>query len=134
MTFKNMIPMLNVSQLETSLEFYEKALGFQVVSPTEAIASWRWANIRSGNVELMLSESDCEMSLKQGIHPHEDTSWPCIYYFYPNNIGELHKQLIQQGFSPTRLEVTDYGMREFSLQDPDGHMLSFGEDANLKDS
>ena len=35
---------------------------------------------------------------------------------------------IANGYQPTPLQVTIYGMREFSLTDPDGHMLSFGQD------
>jgi hypothetical protein len=35
---------------------------------------------------------------------------------------------IANGYQPTPLQVTSYGMREFSLVDPDGHMPSFGQD------
>ena len=35
---------------------------------------------------------------------------------------------IANGYQPTPLQVTSYGMHEFSLVDPDGHMLSFGQD------
>ena len=130
MTLNNLIPMLNVSNIEASLKLYKRALNFDVVSPMEMVQEWRWTTIRSGDTKLMLSESNCDINLKKDINPHADTSWPCIYYFYPDDVAALHTYLTQHGFQPTPLEVTDYGMREFSLQDPDGHMLSFGEDAN----
>jgi uncharacterized glyoxalase superfamily protein PhnB len=41
----------------------------------------------------------------------------------------LYAHVIAEGFEPTPLQVTVYGMREFSLIDPDGHVLSFGQDS-----
>jgi uncharacterized glyoxalase superfamily protein PhnB len=130
MKLTNLIPMLNVSNIETSLDFYEKALGFQIVSPTDAVKEWRWAAIRSGNTELMLSESRCDLRQKKGIDPHSDASWPAIFYFYPDDVTTLHAHVSREGYKPTPLHVTLYGMKEFSLQDPDGHVLSFGQDSD----
>lgn len=130
MMLKNLIPMLNVANIEASLEFYRKALGFEIVSSPDAVKEWRWAMIRSGATELMLSESDCDLELKQGIDPQHSTDWPVIFYFYPDDVSQLHQKVTQAGFNPTELVDTLYGMTEFSLQDPDGHVLSFGQDTD----
>ncbi len=61
--------------------------------------------------------------------PHVDRNWRSIFYFYPDDVMGLYAHVIAQGFKPTPLVVTTYGMREFSLIDPDGHVLSFGQDA-----
>jgi len=78
----------------------------------------------------MLSESQCDLGLKKEIDPHSDTSWPAIFYFYPDDVLALHEHVTQEGYKPTPLQVTFYGMKEFSLQDPDGHVLSFGQDSD----
>ena len=122
--------MLNVTDIHKSVQFYQTGFGFDVVSDPEYIDEWRWATIKSGDVELMLSESEGNPGLSQGINPHENVDWPCIYYFYPDNVEVLYQHIIQQGFKPTQLETTFYGMQEFSIQDPDGHILSFGQDNN----
>ena len=129
MRLKNLIPMLNVSNLEASLAFYRSALGFEVVSPKEALEEYRWGIIRSGDTELMLSETDSALGLRKDIDPQQNTSWPTIFYFYPDDVEALYRSVTGKGFKTTPLEVTFYGMKEFSLQDPDGHMLSFGQDA-----
>ena len=129
MKLKNLIPMLNVNDIKTSLGFYESALDFKVVSDPSAVEEWRWATIRSGETEIMLSESETDLGLVKKIDPHECTTWPVIFYFYPDNVTQLYQHIKDCGYHPTSLTTTIYGMKEFSIQDPDGHMLSFGEDA-----
>jgi len=128
MRLKNLIPMLNVSDIEASLTFYREALFFEVVSDPNAVQEWRWATIRSGETELMLSETESPPKLIKEVDPQECTDWPAIFYFYPDDVLQLHAHVTKAGFMPTPLVDTIYGMKEFSLQDPDGHMLSFGQD------
>ncbi len=130
MTLTRLIPMLNVSDIDNSIEFYREALGFDVVSPRELVADWRWATIRSGAVELMLSETGSAPGMRTSVDPHANTSWPAIFYFYPDDVSTLFAEVIRKGYQSTPLEVTHYGMLEFSVQDPDGHVLSFGQDAD----
>ena len=132
MKLQQLIPMLNVSNIGASLEFYQTAFGFEVVSDPAAVSDWRWATIRSGATELMLSESRRDPGEKRIADPHRDTDWPAIFYFYPDDGVALYAHIIGNGFEPTALEVTHYGMREFSLTDPDGHVLSFGQDADAQ--
>ena len=130
MTLTRLIPMLNVSNIDKSVGFYREALGFEVVSDPALVSEWRWATIRSGDVELMLSETGSAPGLRTTVDPHANTSWPVIFYFYPDDVSALFAEVIRKGYQSTPLEVTHYGMLEFSLQDPDGHVLSFGQDAD----
>ena len=129
MKLKHLVPMLNVSNIDDSLDFYQQACGFEVVSDPAAVRDWRWASIRSGYTELMLSESGQAAVETKISDPHVDSNWPAIFYFYPDDVVGLYAYVIAQGFKPTPLVVTTYGMREFSLIDPDGHVLSFGQDS-----
>ena len=128
MTLHNLIPMLNVGDIEASLDFYREALDFEVVSDPAAVKQWRWATIRSGYTELMLSQSETPPRIEP-IEPQRSSAWTCLFYFYPDDVSRLYAQVIARGYRPTAMIDTHYGMREFSLQDPDGHMLSFGQDA-----
>ena len=129
MPLKNLVPTLNISDIEASLEFYREALGFDVVSDPAAVREWRWATIRSGYTERMLSEARHAPPADKSTGPRDDSDWPVIFYFYPDDVVALYAQVIAQGFEPNPLEATFYGMREFSLTDPDGQVLSFGQDS-----
>ena len=130
MKLTQLIPMLNISNLEASLDFYEKALGFKVVSSKEDLKEWHWGIIRSGDTELMLCETHTDLGLAKDIDLERDDSWPVIFYFYPDDIEELHRHITGNGYQTTPLEVKFYGMKEFSMQDPDGHVLTFGQDVD----
>ena len=120
--------MLNVSDIKLSLSFYKEAFDFDIVSDTTGIDKWKWATIRSGDTFLMLSETPTGPHFKhEDVHP-ERTDWPCIYYFYPDDIDALYQHLLDSGYTPTDLHETFYGMNEFSIRDPDGHLLSFGQE------
>ena len=127
MALKNLIPMLKVSDIEASLEFYRDAFDFKLVSNPDAVKEWQWATIRSGWTELMLSQTESPPKPVVDHDPHASTAWSAIFYFYPDDVARLYAQVIARGYKPTPLAVTTYGMREFSLPDPDGHLLSFGQ-------
>jgi catechol 2,3-dioxygenase-like lactoylglutathione lyase family enzyme len=130
MRIKRLTPMLNVSDIERSLDFYQKLAGFELVSPRETVAQWRWAWIKSGDGELMLSESGGPATRVDQSDSSRDEGWPAIYYFYPENVVDLHTEVKRQEFQVSDLRVTFYGMKEFEVQDPDGHILWFGQETD----
>ncbi len=122
--------MLNVSDIEQSLDFYSRALGFALISDPSAVRSSRWATVRSGNAELMLSEFRHAAIAQKTGNPRRDRDCSVVFYFYPDDVVALYAHVIASGFEPSPLEVTGYGMREFSLADPDGHLLCCGQHAD----
>lgn len=93
----------------------------------EDLAHFRWGIIGCNGTELMLSESENapqipKLDLLQSGH------WAVNFYFYPPDIKGLHAHLEDIELAPTSSCNTGYGMTEFSVQDPDGHILSFRAD------
>ena len=130
MRIKRLTPMLNVSDIDRSLDFYQKLAGFELVSPRQAVDQWRWAWIRSGDGELMLSESGGPATRVDQSDASRDEGWPAIYYFYPENVVDLHAEVKRKEFQVSDLRVTFYGMKEFEVRDPDGHILWFGQETD----
>jgi uncharacterized glyoxalase superfamily protein PhnB len=130
MRVKRLTPMLNVAYIERSLKFYQEVAGFELRSPREAVKQWRWASIQSGACELMLAESGGPARQLAQIQSQDEDGWPVIYYFYPEDVVALHGELRQKNFAVGDLRVTFYGMKEFELRDPDGHILWFGQETD----
>ena len=119
-----MISMLNVVDIEKSLNFYEDTLGFERLNTDEELKNWKWASIKSGEVRLMLTQN------KGPVHPEDEHDFNVAFYFYLDDVVALHEKLSREGYPITNLTVTFYRMKEFSLKDPDGHYLSFGQESD----
>jgi len=115
MKMRRLIPMLPVSSMPASVNFYQQ-LGFSVEQRNDG---WRWAMLRFGECRLMVDES---------INTRPAAPRCCVIYLYPDDIVEYHRQVRSNGLSVPDLEVTFYGMTEFRIDDPDGNRLWIGQD------
>ena len=119
MKMNRLIPMLPVSSMPASIEFYQK-LGFSVEQRNN---SWGWA---------VLCFDECRLMVDQSINPHPGASRPSVLYLYPDNIFEYHNQVRRNGVAAPDLDVTFYGMTEFRIDDPDGNRLWIGQNASAQ--
>jgi uncharacterized glyoxalase superfamily protein PhnB len=122
--------MLNVADIHRSLKFYQDIAGFELISGQAELEQWKWAEIKSGQVVLMLSQSGC-LGGKSDPVSTEEESWPALFYYYPEDVEQLHTHIKALGYEVGELSITFYGMKEFSLRDPDGHLLSFGQEVEV---
>jgi uncharacterized glyoxalase superfamily protein PhnB len=113
MKMDRLIPMLPVSDMPASVEFYQK-LGFGVEQRRD---DWGWAMLRFDECRLMVDQSINERGKpRQG-----------VLYLYPDDLEEYHRQVRKSGVVVPDLETTFYGMSEFRLDDPDGNRLWIGQ-------
>lgn len=128
MKYDDLIPMLNVGNIDASLRFYEEKLGFKRVSSDKQLQDWRWARVVCGDIDFMLMETKEDLNIPKGCDAHTNRSWPAQLYFHLEGVEGLHEALAKQGCVVSALRQTKHGLLEFSMQDLDGHMLSFGRD------
>jgi uncharacterized glyoxalase superfamily protein PhnB len=114
MKMNRIIPMLPVKSMPVSVEFYQK-LGFSVERRND---DWGWA---------MLSFGECRLMVDQSINRHRLMPSQSVFYFYPENLTEYHKQVRENGLDIPDLDNTFYDMTEFRLEDPDGNRLWIGQ-------
>lgn len=114
MKLNRIIPMLPVSNMPASVEFYRK-LGFSVEQRND---HWRWA---------MLCFGDCRLMVDESINVHPGIPRTSVLYLYPEGIHEFHEQVRRNGLDVPGLETTFYGMTEFRIDDPDGNRLWIGQ-------
>ena len=109
--FGHVTPILRVSNIDASLEYYKGALGFAL--------EWRdgqFASVRRGKASLMLCEGD------QG----HGSTW---VWLAVGDADAVHEELRTRG-AVIRHPPTNYpwGSRELQVLDPDGHVLRLGSD------
>ena len=122
----DVIPMLLCDNVPESLAFYTEVLGFEIVSRFDDIGKTGWASIRNGTVQLMLASPD-----QKPAPVKVDGQYPqMIFYFYPADVVALRESVLAKGCNASELRVTFYGMKEFDMLDPSGHVLWFGQETD----
>lgn len=117
-----LIPLLNVEDVGTSIDFYEKALGAVVENRWQVDGSVRWARIGFEGGKLMLNAPegvDSEERRNRG--EFADT---VLYLMCEDAVGR-RADLMQSGLAVGEISHEEYGNDEFSLRDPDGYAIRF---------
>ncbi len=111
----NMQTMLQVRDLRESVVFYRDVLGFKVdgTFPEDAPT---WAGLHSGNARVMLSTFD-------GVTEPHLTG---VLYMYPDDLDAAWERVKEAVPIVEQLTTREYGMREFSIRDPNGYLIKFG--------
>lgn len=113
--FHSISPFLGTDDLPAALAFYQDMLGFDL--------AWEWGNPREvaavcrDQVEITLTcRSDARPSGTSQLYLHIDA----IDAYYTK---------LQQAGAAIEVSIGDrpYGMRDFSIADPDGNLLTFGQ-------
>ena len=106
---------LGVQNVPASIDFYEKALGFEVLVTMGEPPNF--AMIGDGETGLGLAETE---------HPAV-ANFACSY-FNVEGVETLHQRCVDAGATIAGpLTHHPWGNYDFVLADPDGHQLAFGE-------
>jgi uncharacterized glyoxalase superfamily protein PhnB len=129
--FHKVTPNLVVRDLETSIKFYRDVLGFSVSQtvPDKAPFIFAW---------MKRDEADIFLNANMPPQPGE----PDLYAGKTIGGGTMSLYLVMQGIDDLYAKVQQekvpiviamhkqfYGMREFAVHDPDGHLLIFAQEA-----
>ena len=109
---------LAVRDLRRATDFYVNVLGFRRDFGDES-DGWSW--LSRDNVRVGLGEGPGAVPAGElGDHSY-------VAYVTVDDVDALHAEFVSRG-APVRTppETKPWGMREFALQTPDGHRLTFG--------
>lgn len=119
-----MVPVIKTSDLRRSLRFYTEVLDFE----------WKWpeyaeAEIANGVADLTMDGADLQLSRHAG-----DGVFGSLQRIYVDDVNERYTRFRSRGLdttlrpdSPVHTAPVDqtWGLREFSVSDPDGNGLCF---------
>jgi uncharacterized glyoxalase superfamily protein PhnB len=121
MTVRSCKPLLNVADIEASLGFWRDLIGFEVTTRFEHEGRLAFANLRSGEVELMLNARGGDPEPRRA-RPHYTEA---VIYFGVASVHDLVRDLRAKGFDAPDPEAQEYGLDEITLRDPDGYEIAF---------
>ena len=116
--FKRVVPVLKVSDMQKSVDFYTGVLGFSV--------AWRAAN-DGGGENRMLQADATALLLSTGSHLGDKPQFSGTLYFHMAGVQEFFERVKDRAEVVWPLEAMDYGQREFGIRDGDGYTLAFAE-------
>ncbi len=116
--FRSM-PVLQVSDVAKSEAFYCEKLGFTSHGTWGQGPDFAIVQLGTETIALDRSRDGGPVPLNQ--------YWAA--YVYVEDANALHDEFAGQGVDIAReLENMPYGLRDFDVRDPDGHLIAFGHD------
>ena len=111
------MPVLDCTDFGRSLSFYKDRLGFDASTWGEPVS---FAIVQRGMVTLALAAAE---------RPAVSRNWAA--YLYVADVDALYAELVGHGAAIAEPpETRFYNCREFVVDDPDGHIIAFGQVLN----
>ena len=114
MQLQALVPMLQTHDMNRTREWYESVLGF-LTSPASDDG---WRRLTRDDNSIMFMRND-HLGPPQATAPR---------YIYVNDVMALWGSIKDRCAAEWGPEEMPYGMLEFAVSDPNGYLLSFGEE------
>jgi len=121
---KQAVPFFMVTDIDRSLEFYTKGLGFKVKMDWRPERKIEWCWVEREGVALMLQEYRKEFLPKEKLGQGVSICFMC------QDSLALYKEFLQKGFSPQEPFVGN-NLWVVNLVDPDGYKICFESETQV---
>lgn len=125
-TFTSVTPNLLVRDIDGSTTFYRDVLGFQVKQTVPDAAPFVFVWLERDGIAVFLNDPKAAEHDVPGISARP-AGGTATLFFVLTGVDDLHAQVAAKVPIVMSLRTQFYGMREFSVEDPDGHLLTFAE-------
>ena len=126
-TIRGPVPVLFTNDMQQAIAYYRDTLGFTLAAAMpDDDPSWCFLRRDKAAIMLLGSHEHDDDEGHEDDHEHPAAPGVNSLYFYPDNVDALWNQLKDKVEVEVPLEDMDYGMREFTIRDPNGYALNFG--------
>lgn len=124
--FTAVTPNLIVRDIARSLAFYRDVLGFTIKDTVPPAAPFVFVWLERGSVTVFLNDA---AAAAKDLPVFETPAFggTCTLFVAVDGVDALHAQVAGQAPIVMPLHTQWYGMREFAVHDPDGHLITFAE-------
>jgi lactoylglutathione lyase len=125
-TFTSVTPNLLVQDIDRSTTFYCDVLDFSIKQTVPEKAPFVFVWLERDGVPVFLNDP------KAVAHdfpdaPRRRAGGTATLFFVITGVDALHDRVAPHTAILMPLKTQFYGMREFAIEDPDGHILTFAE-------
>lgn len=124
--FSSVTPNLIVRDIAQSTAFYRDVLGFSIKSTVPEQAPFAWVWLERDGVPVFLNT----VAAAAQDYPDAEkrpAGGTATLFFQVSSVDALHDAVAPRATVVMPLKTQFYGMREFAVLDPDGHLLTFAE-------
>ena len=108
-------PIFSVDDLDAALAYYQRVLGFAI--------EWSW-----GEPAHLAGLCRDAVAINLGLRGTAGPPGPSQAYFRMRSVDRYYEQLRAAGAEiAVTIDDRPYGLRDFSVRDPSGNRLDFGE-------
>ena len=124
--FKAVTPNLIVGDIERSRRFYCDVLGFSVKQTVPDTAPFVFVWLERGEVTVFLNDPGAVAKDVPSLSTPAFGGTSTLFITV-EGVDALHAAVTPQVPLAMTLRTQFYGMREFAVYDPDGHLITFAE-------
>jgi len=126
MEFNSATVNLMVNNVNKTVEYYEDIFGFNLAMTVPEEGEYNWAMIERDNVQIMFQK---EESLVEDLPIFKDRMIGGSFTIFidVNSIDELYEKAKEKIVVVEDLKKTFYGMKEFTIEDLNGYIITFAE-------
>jgi catechol 2,3-dioxygenase-like lactoylglutathione lyase family enzyme len=125
-TFASVTPNLLVRDIDRSTAFYRDVLGFTIKQTVPDLPPFVFVWLERDGVPVFLNDPRAVEHDFPGatVRPAGGTA---TLFFVVSGVDAFHEAVAARTTIVMPLKTQFYGMREFAVEDPDGHLLTFAE-------
>jgi lactoylglutathione lyase len=125
-TFQSVTPNLIVRDIDRSTAFYRDALGFAVKMTVPDGPPFAFVWLEHDTVPVFLNDPKGVAEDIPGIGDRASGGTATLF-FVVDDVDAYHAAVAPHVKVVMPLKTQFYGMREFAIEDPDGHLLTFAQ-------
>ncbi len=119
-----LVPLLQVSDIQETLRYYESALGFSVDYAWPNLEEPKWVQVSRDDVSFMFT-----LDLGTSTSPFiAEKGNGIVFYIMTNDVDNLHEQLAAQGAIIVQGPISFGDRRQFSVGDMNGYIIAFSQE------
>jgi catechol 2,3-dioxygenase-like lactoylglutathione lyase family enzyme len=123
--FRSLIPNILVADMERSLAFYTRRLGFKRAMSVPEEAPFIWVRLMRDGVEIDLNDRIAAKDYP-GL-AGKPLGGTVVLFITVDGVHALHDALKSEVKMVMPLIEQPYGMTEFAFEDPDGYVITLAE-------